>query len=114
MLEAFPSPAFPSAWVPLHRGTGELWLSPGTLQASSRNGPGLGCHWSEEGEAGECKGGERPREGGCHKSKDLRTQGTSGSLFRLKCVCEALLDSGCKGGGDLAAALVSLLVGIFL
>lgn len=37
-----------------------------------------------------------------HKRKALRTQRTSGSLFRLKCACEALKDSGCKGGGGSA------------
>lgn len=86
-----------------HRGKGELCLSPGMQQdpAGMPLEQGVG-------------NAERPREDGGHKSKDLRTQGTSGSLFRLKCVCEALRDSGCKGGGDLAAALLSLLVGIFL
>lgn len=29
-----------------------------------------------------------------HKSKAFRTQGSSGSLFRLKCKCEPLQDSG--------------------
>lgn len=37
-----------------------------------------------------------------HKRKTLRTQGTCGSLFRLKCAREALKDSGCKGGGGSA------------
>lgn len=102
--EPFPLLPLPFPLLPFpclgtaHRGKGELFLSPGMLQDPAGAG------------SGECKG-ERPREDGCHKSKDLRTQGTW--LFRLKCVCEALQDSGCKGGGDLAAALLSLLGGIF-
>lgn len=48
----------------------------------------------------EMQRGERPREGGKRDTRatKARTQGTSASLFRLKCVCEALQDSGGTGG----------------
>lgn len=59
----------------------------GTQQSSGDGALGCGSH-----AAGGCQRGERPEESGKHdraepqKQKALRTQGTSGSLFRLQCV----------------------------
>lgn len=88
---------------------GQVPSRPGRNGAAGRDTDGAGrgkrdAGATQLGDAKEERG--RGRVGNarhkCHKSKALRTQGTSGSLFRLKCVCEALKDSGCKGGGGSA------------
>lgn len=81
----------------------------GQTRAASRDPDGAGRGKRDAGatqlgaakeERGRGRVGNATRKS--HKSKALRTQGTSGSLFRLKCVCEALKDSGCQGGGGSA------------
>ena len=63
-----------------------------------------GCGATQRGDANGGSG--RGRVGSTthrsHGSKALRTRGASGSLLRLRCACEALKESGCKGGGGSA------------
>lgn len=73
-------------------------LPQGCGRAGTRRRGDPGCRATQLGEARE----EGSTTHKSHKSQALRTQGTSGSLFRLKCVCEAPQDSGCKGGGGSA------------
>lgn len=69
-------------------------------QGEGRGMPGP-CGWGRQ-KRPEADGGWETRRIRGTKSKALRTEGTSGSLFRSQCVCEALKDSGCKGGGGSA------------